>query len=167
MALIPRPSGVDAAGAAVWGLVRSAQAENPGRFLLLDLDPRHRGRAHASWPTPWRAPWRWTSRSWRCAPGGRWLPRLVRAARSGRPGGPGGAVRVAARTRGRGDSGAACGRWPARRCGSLCGPGQVRIAVRAAGVNFRDVLIALGMYPGDAVFGGRRAPAWCWRSARR
>ncbi|XXS68128.1 SDR family NAD(P)-dependent oxidoreductase [Sorangium sp. So ce131] len=28
--------------------------------------------------------------------------------------------------------------------------GQVRIAVRAAGLNFRDVLNALGMYPGDA-----------------
>ena len=30
------------------------------------------------------------------------------------------------------------------------GPGQVRVAVRAAGLNFRDVLIALGMYPGEA-----------------
>lgn len=29
-------------------------------------------------------------------------------------------------------------------------PGQVRIAVHAAGVNFRDVLNALGMYPGAA-----------------
>ncbi|MFJ4948101.1 SDR family NAD(P)-dependent oxidoreductase [Streptomyces sp. NPDC088760] len=29
----------DAAGAAVWGLVRAAQAENPGRIVLLDLDP--------------------------------------------------------------------------------------------------------------------------------
>ncbi|AKN70876.1 beta-ketoacyl synthase [Streptomyces sp. PBH53] len=29
----------DAAGAAVWGLVRAAQAENPGRLVLLDLDP--------------------------------------------------------------------------------------------------------------------------------
>jgi acyl transferase domain-containing protein/acyl carrier protein len=28
----------DLAGAAAWGLVRSAQAENPGRFLLIDLD---------------------------------------------------------------------------------------------------------------------------------
>jgi acyl transferase domain-containing protein/NADP-dependent 3-hydroxy acid dehydrogenase YdfG/acyl carrier protein len=28
----------DAPGAAVWGLLRSAQAENPGRFLLIDLD---------------------------------------------------------------------------------------------------------------------------------
>jgi hypothetical protein len=29
---------VDLAGAAVWGLVRAAQAEHPGRFLLADLD---------------------------------------------------------------------------------------------------------------------------------
>jgi mycoketide-CoA synthase len=36
--------------------------------------------------------------------------------------------------------------------------GQVRVAVRAAGVNFRDVLIALGMYPdGDAVMGSEGA----------
>ncbi|WP_342668034.1 acyltransferase domain-containing protein, partial [Streptomyces roseoverticillatus] len=31
-------SGEDLAGAAVWGLVRSAQSENPGRFGLVDLD---------------------------------------------------------------------------------------------------------------------------------
>ncbi|MCZ9338725.1 hypothetical protein NGM37_13165, partial [Streptomyces sp. TRM76130] len=30
-------TGDDPASAAVWGLVRSAQTENPGRFLLLDL----------------------------------------------------------------------------------------------------------------------------------
>ncbi|MEE8526152.1 MAG: SDR family NAD(P)-dependent oxidoreductase [Thermoanaerobaculia bacterium] len=30
------------------------------------------------------------------------------------------------------------------------GPGEVEIRVRAAGLNFRDVLNALGMYPGDA-----------------
>src|SRR5262249_14960347 len=29
-------------------------------------------------------------------------------------------------------------------------PGQVRIAVRAAGLHFRDVLNTLGMYPGEA-----------------
>jgi acyl transferase domain-containing protein len=33
-------------------------------------------------------------------------------------------------------------------------PGEIRISVRAAGMNFRDVLIALGMYPGDALIGG-------------
>ncbi|MFI0793603.1 SDR family NAD(P)-dependent oxidoreductase [Micromonospora rubida] len=30
---------VDPAGAAVWGLVRSAQAEHPGRILLVDVEP--------------------------------------------------------------------------------------------------------------------------------
>lgn len=29
----------DLAGAAVWGLARSAQSENPGRCVLLDLEP--------------------------------------------------------------------------------------------------------------------------------
>ncbi|MFG2638454.1 type I polyketide synthase, partial [Streptomyces sp. NPDC048362] len=35
----------DLAQAAVWGLVRSAQTENPGRFLLIDLDGRPASRA--------------------------------------------------------------------------------------------------------------------------
>ena len=30
------------------------------------------------------------------------------------------------------------------------GPGEVQIEVRASGLNFRDVLNALGMYPGEA-----------------
>jgi acyl carrier protein len=40
----------DPAGAAVWGLIRSAQAENPGRFLLADVDGDD-----ASWRTLPRA----------------------------------------------------------------------------------------------------------------
>ncbi|AGL16473.1 type I polyketide synthase [Actinoplanes sp. N902-109] len=36
-------------------------------------------------------------------------------------------------------------------------PGEVRLAVRAAGLNFRDVLIALGTYPGEGVMGGEAA----------
>src|SRR5207248_7132542 len=31
--------------------------------------------------------------------------------------------------------------------------GEVRVAVRAAGLNFRDVLIALNLYPGQATMG--------------
>ena len=45
-------------------------------------------------------------------------------------------------------------------CPEAAGPlaaGQVRVAVRAAGVNFRDVLIALGVYPGAALLGGEIA----------
>ena len=40
---------------------------------------------------------------------------------------------------------------------SELGGGEVRVAVRAAGVNFRDVLIALGMYPGGGVMGSEIA----------
>ncbi|MGW7080154.1 SDR family NAD(P)-dependent oxidoreductase, partial [Streptomyces sp. NPDC054866] len=36
-------------------------------------------------------------------------------------------------------------------------PGTVRVAVRAAGLNFRDVLMALGMYPGEQVMGSEGA----------
>jgi NADPH:quinone reductase-like Zn-dependent oxidoreductase len=35
--------------------------------------------------------------------------------------------------------------------------GQVRVAVRAAGMNFRDVLNVLGMYPGEVELGGEAA----------
>ena len=33
----------------------------------------------------------------------------------------------------------------------------MRVAVRAAGLNFRDVLIGLGMYPGGGMMGGEVA----------
>ncbi|HEX7302327.1 SDR family NAD(P)-dependent oxidoreductase [Lentzea sp.] len=35
--------------------------------------------------------------------------------------------------------------------------GQVRVAVRAAGVNFRDALMSVGMYPGNGTFVGNEA----------
>ncbi|MBA0051258.1 SDR family NAD(P)-dependent oxidoreductase [Streptomyces sp. AJS327] len=35
--------------------------------------------------------------------------------------------------------------------------GEVRVAVRAAGLNFRDVMVALGMYPGRAALGAEGA----------
>ena len=34
-------------------------------------------------------------------------------------------------------------------------PGEIRLRVLAAGLNFRDVLLALGMYPGHAELGER------------
>ncbi|MGW6218227.1 polyketide synthase dehydratase domain-containing protein, partial [Streptomyces sp. NPDC055109] len=45
----------DPAGAAVWGLVRSAQNELPGRFLLLDLDPGEQVDPAAGPTTGWVA----------------------------------------------------------------------------------------------------------------
>ena len=58
--------------AAVWGLVRSAQAEHPGRFALVDLDGDERSPAGARAAR--------TSRSSRCATARILVPRLVRAA---------------------------------------------------------------------------------------
>ena len=46
---------------------------------------------------------------------------------------------------------------PSPEAAAPLGAGQVRVAVRAAGLNFRDVLIALGMYPGQAVMGSEIA----------
>ncbi len=39
----------------------------------------------------------------------------------------------------------------------MLGAGQVRVRVHAAGLNFRDVLVALGIYPGEAVMGSEGA----------
>ena len=41
-------------------------------------------------------------------------------------------------------------------CGAL-GAGQVRVGVRAAGLNFRDVLVSLGFMPGESAIGSEGA----------
>ncbi|WP_340137795.1 type I polyketide synthase [Bailinhaonella thermotolerans] len=71
----------DPAGAAVWGLVRAAQAEHPGRVVLVDLDPEP-GNARGS-ETPDAAGPAAVLRSGEpqvASRGGRlWAPRLERA----------------------------------------------------------------------------------------
>ncbi len=132
----------DLAGAAVWGLVRSAQAEHPGRVVLLDTDgsmepsavigcgePQlivRAGEVYAARLAPVAAEsvLRLPSRAWRLDAGaGGTFEDLVVAP---------------------------------------CPPadlqaGQVRVAVAAVGVNFRDVLVALGMYPGGGRLGAEGA----------
>ncbi|MGW0917289.1 polyketide synthase dehydratase domain-containing protein, partial [Streptomyces sp. NPDC002784] len=140
----------DLATAPVWGLVRSAQSENPGRIVLLDVDQAVEeaaiGAALAS------------GESQLAVREGRMLvPRLVRAA------GAGGSLVVPAGepawrldTSGSGTlEGLAL--VPARGASAPLEPGRIRIAVRAAGVNFRDVLMSLGMYPGRPVLGSEAA----------
>ncbi|MFD4139639.1 SDR family NAD(P)-dependent oxidoreductase [Streptomyces sp. NPDC058572] len=132
----------DVALAPVWGLVRSAQSEHPGRFLLVDLDESD-------------AP-AWGSLIDMDEPqlavrGGRLLaPRLGRAGAS-LPAGE--AWRLAV---GRAGSLEDLALVPSDG-GRPLGVGEVRVDVRAAGLNFRDVLIALGMYPGEAPLGSEAA----------
>ncbi|MFI0743467.1 polyketide synthase dehydratase domain-containing protein, partial [Streptomyces sp. NPDC021100] len=128
----------DPAAAAVWGLVRSAQSEHPGRFVLVDVD----GDA-ASWAALPAA----------VATG---EPQLalrqgeLRAARLARPGDgsaltlPTGARdwRLEVAERGTLDG---LRLLPAEQATEPLGAGQVRVAVRATGLNFRDVLLTLGV----------------------
>ncbi|MDG5809462.1 SDR family NAD(P)-dependent oxidoreductase, partial [Streptomyces ossamyceticus] len=139
---------VDLVAAAVWGLVRSAQTENPDRIVLVDLDPAGEGDG-----------------SWQVAAQG---DEPVLAVRDGRV--------LAARLARPSDGLAVPPGRDAWRLDTLgqgtlenlalvaapdaeapLGPGQVRVAVRAAGVNFRDVLIALGVYPERALLGAEAA----------
>ncbi|POX69033.1 acyltransferase domain-containing protein, partial [Mycobacterium kansasii] len=128
----------DLAGAAVWGLVRSAQAEHPGRVVLLDSDgsvdvsavtrsgePQLVARGGVAYQARLR-PADPTLRlpavpsGWRLVPGGAGTLDDVQVG-------------------------------PCER--SELTAGQVRVAVGAVGVNFRDVLVALGMYPGGGELG--------------
>ncbi|WP_413116570.1 SDR family NAD(P)-dependent oxidoreductase [Streptomyces sp. CY1] len=148
----PAVEGVDAAGAAVWGLVRSAQAENPGRFLLLDLDPHTEVSARLVADAVARAV-EMDESQLALRAGRALMPRLVRAAPSADLAAP---VGPSAWRLGLEGAGTVDGVRPVA-CPEVLEPlraGQVRIDVHVAGVNFRDALIVLGMYPGGAVFGG-------------
>ncbi|MFI8988870.1 SDR family NAD(P)-dependent oxidoreductase [Streptomyces antimycoticus] len=162
---------VDLAAAAVWGFVRSAQSENPGRFVLLDLDDDL--AAHAD-PNPNADPdaiphtdamriavaraVEMDEPQLALRAGRVLVPRLVHA-------GAGGAGLVGPVEQPEA--------WRLDTAGTATlenvvpvpcpevleplGAGQVRIAVRAAGVNFRDVLVGLGMVPGQTGLGGEGA----------
>ncbi|MGY0063232.1 SDR family NAD(P)-dependent oxidoreductase [Streptomyces sp. LZ34] len=137
---------VDPAAAAVWGLVRSAQTEQPGRFLLIDTDAD--ADTDAELPAVLREAIR-TDEPQLALRGGRALvPRMARVDTERELTAPPGerAWRVVAGGTGPDDLTAV----PSPRASAPLAPGQVRIAVRAAGLNFRDALIALDMYPDAA-----------------
>ncbi|MFD4628498.1 SDR family NAD(P)-dependent oxidoreductase [Streptomyces sp. NPDC058284] len=158
---------VDPAGAAVWGLVRSAQSEHPDRFILLDtagpfdtagpLDapgapdgPRPSLLAAVQHAINAREP-QLALRGPRVL-----VPRWARADSPAELAPPPGARawRLVAGASGTLDA------VVAEACDEVLRPleqGQVRIAVHAAGINFRDVLIALGMYPDQGALPGTEA----------
>ncbi|WP_418953451.1 type I polyketide synthase [Streptomyces cinnabarinus] len=144
----------DLAGAALWGLVRTAQTEAPGRFLLIDLDPAEPAADEvvAAVAAALAADeWQVAVRS-----GEVLAPRLA-------PADAGGALVPPAGERAWRLDTAASGTLeglrllPAPRSAAELAPGELRIAVRATGVNFRDVLIGLGMVPGQTVMGSECA----------
>ncbi|GLZ36477.1 type I polyketide synthase [Actinokineospora sp. NBRC 105648] len=138
VAALPGDDISDLDAAASWGLVRSAQSENPGRVVLVDTDGSPLPALPADEPQL-------------AVRGGElFAPRLAR---------PDAGLTVPA------------GPWRLDIVGegtlenlSLVenpdvplAPHEVRVEVRAAGVNFRDVLIALGHYPDAAVMGSEGA----------
>jgi acyl transferase domain-containing protein/NADPH:quinone reductase-like Zn-dependent oxidoreductase/acyl carrier protein len=126
------------AQAAAWGLVRSAQSEHPGRFVLADVgagDGEPAWAALASLDEPQLA----------VRHGQLLAPRLVPAAVWPAEG----TWRLSGEGKGSLDDLAII----ESAGGRPLGDDEIRVAVRAAGLNFRDVLIALGMYPGDVPLG--------------
>ncbi|UWM50632.1 SDR family NAD(P)-dependent oxidoreductase [Streptomyces carpaticus] len=139
------------AGAAVTGLVRSARTENPGRLVLVTAG-RDTTAAQAA-----EAAARSEEPELHLHDGRLTAPRLARGTGDGLalPGPDTGTAWHLDVTEPGTLENLAFVPDPAPQ-----GPpaaGQVRIAVRAAGMNFRDVLIALGMYPGTAALGGEGA----------
>jgi NADPH:quinone reductase-like Zn-dependent oxidoreductase len=128
----------DLAQAAVWGLLRSAQMENPRRILLADVD---------DWVSADVAVAEAASRDESqlvLRDGVCFAPRLVRAERlEGAELVEEGTWRLATLGNGTLDS----RNIALRSCPESkrpLEPGQVRLGLRSSGVNFRDVLIALG-----------------------
>ncbi|MFI2190962.1 SDR family NAD(P)-dependent oxidoreductase, partial [Streptomyces sioyaensis] len=153
-------AGQDLAGAAVTGLVRSAQSEHPGRLLLVDVDPAagldsavdadvDTVLAMALDAEEPEVSIRPSTDGEGAVAFGR---RLARAGASGElelPGGSGWRVEVAKP----GDLGSAAV-VDAPETEAALSAGQVRVGLRAVGVNFRDVVTGLGMVADGRVLGG-------------
>ncbi len=145
----------DLVAAPVWGLVRSAQSENPGRFLLLDLDPWSESGVDLAAEGVAAA---LEAGEWQLAVRGEdvLVPRLARASSGTALVPPAGerAWRLDTVASGTLDGLALL---PVPEADAPLEAGQVRISVRAAGLNFRDVLIGLGMVPDQQVMGSEAA----------
>ena len=127
----------DLAAAAVWGLVRSAQAENPGRIVLIDTNKAVDAAVLAGVGEPQLVVRAGGVHAARLSP----APPLLAL-----PAGDA-AWRLAA------GGGGTLEDLVIQPCPEAQAPlqaGEVRVAVAAVGVNFRDVVAALGMYPGEA-----------------
>ncbi|MDG4810891.1 SDR family NAD(P)-dependent oxidoreductase [Micromonospora sp. WMMD1120] len=131
---------VDLAVSPVWGLVRTAQSEHPGRFVLVDVDGDE---------PDWAALAAVDEPQFAVRDGRLLVPRLrpVESLPAGDE------WRLSIERAGSLEDLRVVATGPARELE----PHEVRVGVRAAGLNFRDVLIALGQYPGVAPLGSEAA----------
>ncbi|MGA9284679.1 MAG: SDR family NAD(P)-dependent oxidoreductase [Solirubrobacteraceae bacterium] len=128
----------DLAAAAVWGLVRSAQAEHPGRFVLLDVDGRDSSWSAVAQALDLEEP------QMALREGIAHAPRLARAGVGGALIPPAGAEYWRLRA----GSGGTLEELALVACPEVGDPlqaGEVRVAMRAAGLSFRDVVSTLGL----------------------
>ncbi|QKW37584.1 SDR family NAD(P)-dependent oxidoreductase [Actinomadura sp. NAK00032] len=140
----------DLAQATVWGLARTAQIEHPGRVTIIDVDraPASIGAMGAALASaePQVAVRR-----------GRLLVPRIGTTEPGTgldlPAGPV-PWRLENRTPGTLDDLVAAS-WPDAE--APLAPGQIRVAIRAAGLNFRDALTGLGMVNDRTGVGGEAA----------
>ncbi|PSL00527.1 NADPH:quinone reductase-like Zn-dependent oxidoreductase, partial [Murinocardiopsis flavida] len=130
----------DPAAAAAWGLIRTAQTEYPDRFTLTDTDPATSATALAT------ALGQHDQSEIAVRADQLRVPRLRRAsAATDDLAFPHGHWRLDATTPGTIDN---LDLVPQPDLAPQPGPGQVRVRTRAAGLNFRDVVVVLGMIPG-------------------
>ncbi len=132
---------------AIWGLVRTAQAENPERFVLVDGDRDELPLAAALA----------TGEPQIAVRNARLLaPRMVGAAGGTALTPPGDTPAWRLNTTGGGTL-ESLALIPYPEALQPLAEGEVRMAVRAAGVNFRDVMMTLNMYPGPTTMGSEAA----------
>ena len=138
----------DPAAAAIWGLARSAQSEHPGSFVLLDSDGSDASEAAIEGASAQEEEPQLALRE-----GAALAPRAVPLAGEGSPHA---SARPLAPDRRASGALEGLALLPDPAGGRPLGPTEVRVEMRAAGLNFRDVLIALGHYPGEATHRQRR-----------
>ncbi|MHB1538663.1 MAG: SDR family NAD(P)-dependent oxidoreductase [Solirubrobacteraceae bacterium] len=130
----------DLPAAALWGLARSAQAEQPGRIVLADVDDAPDRLAALLAGLELDEP------QIAVREGVVSVPRLTRAHARPVLAVPDGAPAWRLR-RGRGGAIDELRLVPDQAALAPLQPGEVRIAIGAAGINFRDVVVALGLIP--------------------
>ncbi|MFB6827330.1 alcohol dehydrogenase catalytic domain-containing protein, partial [Streptomyces virginiae] len=139
----------DLAQSPVWGLVRSAQAENPDRLVLVDLDGTPASLAVLPAALA-------TGEPELALHGGEIRARrLIRVSEQHALVPPqDGPWRLDVSASGTLEN---LSLVPAPDAAGPLGEGEVRVHVRAAGLNFRDVVTALGMVVVDEIMGGEAA----------